>query len=102
MQDYTTLINTAQGDQINMEDLIRFLSVNKTTTAILDVTEPEPLSPGHPLLAMDNVVLTPRIAGSMGNELARMGEYMVRECKAYVHHEPLKYEITEDMLDIIA
>jgi phosphoglycerate dehydrogenase-like enzyme len=102
MQDYTTLINTAQGDQINMEDLIRFLSANKTITAILDVTEPEPLSPGHPLLAMDNVILTPRIAGSMGNELARMGEYMVRECKAYVHHEPLKYEITEDMLDIIA
>lgn len=47
--------------------------------AILDVTDPEPLPPDHPLWSLPNALLTPHVAGSMGNELPRLGESAVAE-----------------------
>src|SRR5699024_9310762 len=47
--------------------------------AILDVTEPEVLPPGHPLYFLPNVLLTPHMAGSMGTELRRLGASALRE-----------------------
>ena len=38
--------------------------------AMLDVTEPDPLPAGHPLLGLPNVFVTPHVAGAMGNELS--------------------------------
>lgn len=101
MNDYTTIINTAAGEQINTNDLLNLLQENTTITAVLDVTQPEPLPLGHPFHKMDNVFLSPRISGSVSNEVARMGEYMVEECLAYVNGKPLKYEITPDMLSTL-
>ncbi|MFC5470725.1 hydroxyacid dehydrogenase [Cohnella suwonensis] len=101
LNDYATIINTGAGPQIVMDDLVAVLRENDTITAVLDVTEPEPLPSGHPLLVMDNVILTPRISGSIGNEVARMGEYMCEECEAYVKGKPQRYEITQTMLDTL-
>jgi len=51
---------------------------------------------------MENVFLTPHIAGSFGDEIARMGEYVVEECTHFMQHEPCRYEITEQMLKTMA
>jgi phosphoglycerate dehydrogenase-like enzyme len=53
-------------------------------------------------MKLDNVVLTPHIAGSMGNEVARMGLYMKEECVRYLNKEPLKYSVTVEMLETMA
>ena len=52
--------------------------------AVLDVTEPEPLPAGHPLLALPNAFVTPHVAGAMGNELVRLSELAVTEVERFV------------------
>ncbi|MNC82931.1 hypothetical protein D3C75_1366590 [compost metagenome] len=47
---------------------------------------------------MKNVILTPRISGSISNEVARMGEYMLEECEAFMKGRTLRYEILPEML----
>ncbi|WP_223937256.1 hydroxyacid dehydrogenase [Arthrobacter sp. StoSoilB5] len=90
MKDGATFINTARGALVNHDALRRELLTGRIS-AVLDVTEPEPLPSGDPLYSLDNVLLTPHIAGSMGNELRRMGASAVDEVvrlaegREYVH-----------------
>jgi phosphoglycerate dehydrogenase-like enzyme len=102
MQDYGVFINTGRGAQVVEDDLIRALTEKPTRTALLDVTFPEPVPAGHPFYAMDNVILTPHIAGSKGRELARMGTYMAEEFERYINGGPLCYEVTLQKLATMA
>ena len=70
--------------------------------AILDVTHPEPPVAGSPLYTLDNVVLTPHIAGSMGHECNRMGQYMADELIRYLAGQPLLYEVSQRRAVIMA
>lgn len=101
MRDGATLINTARGQLVDTEALVAELSTGRIF-AILDVTDPEPLPAGHPLLALPNVVLTPHIAGSLGNEIRRMGALAVDELERYVRGEPFAYAVTENRLPLLA
>lgn len=66
MKKNSILVNTARGPIVDSSALYRALRDNRVRGAALDVTEPEPLPPTHPLLTLDNVVVTPHIAsGSM-------------------------------------
>ena len=69
------------------EDLVRALRERPDLTALLDVTYPEPPDEGHPFYTLKNCLLTPHIAGSAGDEVARMGEYMLEECRSYLEGE---------------
>lgn len=97
-----TFINTGRGAQVVEKDLIKALKDVPTRTAVLDVTEPEPLPADSELLKMDNVIITSHIAGSMGNEVARMGEYMAEEFERYIQGKQLRYEVTLKMLETMA
>ncbi len=57
------LINVGRGNSVNTEDLIEALQNGDLSGAILDVFDPEPLPADNPLWDMDNVILTPHIAG---------------------------------------
>jgi len=103
MQDYATFINTGRGAQIIAQDMIGALKNNKSLTALLDVTDPEePPKDGSELYALDNVILTPHIAGCTGEEVLRMAEYMYGEYKLYISEKKLEYEVTADMLEYMA
>lgn len=102
MKKNATFINTGRGAQIVEEDMIRALQEEPERTAILDVTFPEPPVPESPLNTMRNVILTPHIAGSMNNEVARMGKYMLEEARKLLTGQPCKYEVTEKMLETMA
>jgi phosphoglycerate dehydrogenase-like enzyme len=84
------------------DDLVRALTEKPTRTALLDVTWPEPIPGGHPFYTMDNVIMSPHIAGSSGRELARMGEYMAEELERFITGSPLRYEVTAEMLATMA
>jgi D-3-phosphoglycerate dehydrogenase len=58
------LINTARGALIDEAALVAGLQSGKIAGAALDVFIEEPISPEHPLLAMDNVIITPHLAAS--------------------------------------
>jgi phosphoglycerate dehydrogenase-like enzyme len=102
MDDYGVFINTGRGQQLVEEDLVRALTEKPGRTALLDVTWPEPVETGHPFFEMNNVILTPHIAGSSGKEVARMGDYMAEEFERYLAGQPLKYEVTASMLATMA
>jgi phosphoglycerate dehydrogenase-like enzyme len=51
---------------------------------------------------MDNVILTPHIAGSTGREVMRMGMYMAADFERYISGAPLHYEVTVEKLATMA
>lgn len=101
MRDGTTLINTARGKLVDTDALVAELT-GERLRAILDVTDPEPLPPGHPLFSAPGVTLTPHIAGSIGNELRRMGRQTVDEVERFVDVGSLEYEVHHRDLATIA
>ncbi|QNP69466.1 hydroxyacid dehydrogenase [Streptomyces roseirectus] len=86
------LINTSRGALVDHAALTDEL-VSGRLQAVLDVTDPEPLPAGSPLYTLPNVVLTPHIAGSLGNELARLGEIVVAEAERLAGERPLEHEV---------
>jgi phosphoglycerate dehydrogenase-like enzyme len=102
MLPHATFINTGRGAQVVEEDLIRALKEVPTRSAVLDVTNPEPVDKNSELLRLNNVILTPHIAGSLGREVARMGIYAADEFERYIANEPFQYQVTEDMLATMA
>lgn len=97
-----TFLNTGRGAQVVEQDLIDVLTERTDLTAILDVTYPEPPAADSPLYTLPNCILTPHIAGSSGNEVRRMGEYMKSEYESFVSGKPCKYEVTPKMLETMA
>ncbi len=64
MKKTAYLINTSRGPLVDQGELIKVLRERRIAGAALDVYENEPLPHDHPLLSLDNVVLTPHIGGS--------------------------------------
>ena len=102
MRPYTTFINTGRGAQVDEAALAEKLASDKTIAAALDVTFPEPPEADSPLLKLDNVTLTPHIAGSDGLEVERMSQYMIDEARRILHGESPLYEVSLEMLKTMA
>ena len=100
LRDGAVLINTARGGIIDEAALVDEL-VTGRIFAFLDVTEPEPPASDSPLRRLDNVVVTPHIAGCIEN-CHRMGELAAEEVRRYLAGQPAINEIRPDMLDRIA
>jgi D-3-phosphoglycerate dehydrogenase / 2-oxoglutarate reductase len=66
------VINTARGGVIDEDALVHALNSGQVRGAGLDVFSHEPLPPGHPFIAMDNIVMTPVSAWSTVDASARM------------------------------
>ncbi|MEU7827409.1 hydroxyacid dehydrogenase [Nonomuraea sp. NPDC049129] len=101
MPDGAVLINTARGSLVDTDALVAELKSGRLS-AILDVTEPEPLPPSSPLFDLPNAFLTPHIAGSHGNEVARMGALVLDELERLTAGQPLAHRVTGDDLDRVA
>ncbi|PSL52734.1 phosphoglycerate dehydrogenase-like enzyme [Saccharothrix carnea] len=101
LPDGALVINTARGSLIDTEALTRACATGRIS-AILDVTEPEPLPPGHPLFALPNVLITPHLAGAQGRELRRIGEFAVAEVGRFVQGRPLLGRVAPERLPYIA
>lgn len=102
MRPYAVFINTGRGAQVVEEDLTAVLRERPDLTAVLDVTWPEPPVEGHAFYSLPNCVLTPHIAGSSGDEVHRMAQYMAEEFRRYTAGEPCRYEVTAKMLETMA
>lgn len=102
MKENSTFINTARGAVVNEIEMIEALQSRNDITAFLDVVHPEPPAIDSPLYEMDNIFLTPHIAGSEGSEVARMGQLMLDEFQLYLDKKELEYEVSKKEFERMA
>ena len=72
MKEGSILVNAARGTIVDQAALIAALDSGRLRGAGLDVTDPEPLPPDHPLLLRDDVVVTPHVASATPNAKRRI------------------------------
>jgi phosphoglycerate dehydrogenase-like enzyme len=82
IRDGVTVINTARGSLVDGDALAVELAAGRLN-AVIDVTEPEVLPAESVLYDLPNVLLTPHVAGSVGNELYRLVDAAVDEVARY-------------------
>lgn len=102
MKPCSTFINTGRGAQLSEADLYDALVQDFSRTALLDVLTDEAHIEDNPLSGLDNCLITPHIAGSDGQELWRMADYMIDSLEALEKGLPADYEVTPDMLKTMA
>lgn len=102
MKPGAIFVNTARGEIVDEPEMIAALRKRPDLQAVLDVTSPEPPADNSPLYSLPNVVLTPHIAGSLGNECRRLGNAMVDEFERYLRNEPLLWELTSEKAAVMA
>lgn len=78
----TILVNTARGELVDTEALVEALDRGHLAGAGLDVTAPEPLHEGHPLLSHPRVLLTPHLGGQTSQAMQRVAQQAVESIVA--------------------
>jgi phosphoglycerate dehydrogenase-like enzyme len=72
MKDGAAFYNIGRGTTIDQAALAGALHAGRLRGAYLDVTDPEPLPPDHPLWAAPNCFITPHTAGGRDDEFERL------------------------------
>jgi phosphoglycerate dehydrogenase-like enzyme len=88
MRPGSYLVNCARGGLINHDALLGAIRSGHLAGAGLDVTEPEPLPAGHPLLDCENVVVTPHIASATVAGRRRLYQHSVDNALAVLDGRP--------------
>ena len=83
------LINVARGAIVDGEALAAALAGGRLAGACLDVTDPEPLPPEHPLWKLANVVITPHVSAQAEITGARRRELLQENLRRFAAGEPL-------------
>ena len=94
MRPGVIIINCARGTLVDQEALLAALNSSHVGGAGLDVTEPEPLPPDHPLLGRENVVVTPHIASTTTVGIVRLISQALEQALIW-----LRGDIPEHLLD---
>ncbi|HTU17206.1 MAG TPA: D-glycerate dehydrogenase [Gemmataceae bacterium] len=89
MKPTAILINAARGAVVDTEALTEALAARTIYAAALDVTEPEPLPRDHPLLRLDNVIITPHLGSATDQTRQRMAEVSIENLLAGLSGRPL-------------
>ncbi len=95
MKDGALLVNAARGVLVVTEDLVGEVSSGRLSAA-LDVTDPEPLGPGHPLWSLPNVLITPHVGASTPYSASAALEFVRRQAERFLAGQPLANVITGD------
>lgn len=89
MKDGALLVNVARGPVVDTKALLAELESGRLTAA-LDVTDPEPLPPGHPLWHAPGIVVSPHAGGPTSAFLPRAERLLVDQLTRFVNREPLR------------
>ncbi len=89
MKDGALLVNAARGAIVDTDALLKELNTGRIKAA-LDVTEPEPLPPGHPLWTAPGLLLTPHVGGAVRQTRQRAYAIVSAQLARYAAGEPLQ------------
>ncbi|HLV07199.1 MAG TPA: NAD(P)-dependent oxidoreductase [Croceibacterium sp.] len=94
MNSQAVLVNFARADCVDQDALIDALRERRIAAAILDLTDPEPLPPEHPLWSLDNAHVTMHLSGMpTPASQARAAERFLRNCERFHAGEPLEARV---------
>jgi phosphoglycerate dehydrogenase-like enzyme len=88
MHDRALLVNAARGSIVDIDALLAELRSGRLRAA-LDVTDPEPLTAGHPLWSAPGLLLTPHVAGATTQAIPRAMAIVRDQLARYAAGEPL-------------
>jgi phosphoglycerate dehydrogenase-like enzyme len=94
MKDGALLVNAARGAVVVTDALLGELASGRLRAAA-DVTDPEPLPPGHPLWTAPGMLITPHVAASTPVSTRRVAGFVREQAEAYLRGEPLRNVITD-------
>ncbi|MCR9138678.1 MAG: NAD(P)-binding domain-containing protein [Alphaproteobacteria bacterium] len=87
MKNSAILINVSRGPVVEEMPLIEALRTDRLGGAALDVFDTQPLPPDHPYFDLDNVILTPHMAGITEESMLRMGQGVASEVRRILADE---------------
>ncbi|MFV0361816.1 MAG: 2-hydroxyacid dehydrogenase [Suipraeoptans sp.] len=90
MKNTAIFVNTARAGLVDEEALIQALQNNEIGGAALDVFAQEPISKDNPLLEMENVTLTPHLAGTTSNVGSNSIAVILKDLDLYFSGEPMR------------
>jgi phosphoglycerate dehydrogenase-like enzyme len=93
MKDGALLVNAARGAVVDTDALVAEVAAGRLRAA-LDVTDPEPLPPGHALWSLPGAFVTPHVAASTPVSRQRAAGLVREQAAAYVRGEPLRNVIS--------
>ncbi|HEX4129241.1 MAG TPA: D-2-hydroxyacid dehydrogenase [Pirellulales bacterium] len=89
MKPTAYLVNIGRGAIVVLDDLVAAIAAGEIAGAALDVFENEPLPAEHPLWGMENVILTPHIAGASARVAARHFDVLRDNIGRFLSGKPL-------------
>lgn len=92
MKDSAIFINCGRGNAVSADVLYQAISEKKIAAAAVDVTEIEPLPADSPLWGLDNLVITPHVAGGhhLPETFERIVDISASNLSAFLNNEPLR------------
>jgi phosphoglycerate dehydrogenase-like enzyme len=93
------LINTARGEIIDTDALIWALKEGIVKGAALDVFDPEPIPPNHPIFQFENVIITPHIAYGVSRSCQLMDRLAVEEALRILRGERPLWILNPEVLE---
>ena len=94
MKPDAVLVNYARADVVDQPALIEALREKRIAAAVLDLTDPEPLPPDHPLWSLGNAHITMHLSGIPTEaSLRRAAERFARNCERFRIGEPLEAQV---------
>lgn len=97
MKPTAILVNTARGPLIDTDALVRALQEGWIAGAGLDVTDPEPLPPDHPLLACPGLAIAPHIGSATHSTREAMADLAVDNLLAALRGERMPYCVNPEV-----
>jgi phosphoglycerate dehydrogenase-like enzyme len=98
LPDGALVVNAGRGRTIETDALVEELRTGRLRAA-LDVTDPEPLPPDHPLWGLPNVLITPHMAGDSPQSAIRSFELAGDQVRRFAAGEPLINEVARYLLE---